>query len=284
MKKQNFISLLKDLYARFTNDDLPAVGAQITYFLLLSLSPFLIFLITLITFTPVADFQSHIQVLESLMPGNAYEILRDIIDQTINSRSGAALSLGLLFALWAATNGVSYLIRGVNRAYDQEETRPFWKAKLVSLIITLELSFVIIISMVIIIFGGTAGAEFFSFLGLSDTFLIFWNVFRFFIPLLTIILVLASIYYSAPDRRLAFCETLPGATAGALLWVIASYAFSFYADNLGNYSVVYGSLSGIIVLLIWMYLSSMIFLLGAEINASLLFSREGLKKTVLKKF
>ncbi|WP_296561698.1 YihY/virulence factor BrkB family protein [uncultured Acetobacterium sp.] len=284
MKKDNLIKLLKDLYARFTNDDLRSVGAQITYFLLLSIAPFLIFLITLISFIPLGDFQSQIQPFYTLMPTAASEILSAIIEQTIKNRSGALLTFGVLLALWSASTGVSYLIRGVNRAYDQEETRPFWKKSLVSLVITLELSIVIIASMILIVFGGILGSKVFGFLGFSETFLMIWDVLRFVIAIFAIMIVFVSLYYSAPSCRLTFKEVLPGAVAAAISWIIVSMAFSFYADNLGNYAAVYGSLGGVIALLTWIYLSSIIFLLGAEINASIKFRKEGIQKTTLKIF
>jgi len=284
MKKEKALELLKDMYDRFMNDDLLSVGAQITYFLILSLAPFLIFLITLITFIPIINFQHSIEVLGTLMPADAYEIFRDIIDQTINNSSGTLLTFGVIFALWSATTGVSYLIRGVNRAYDQEETRPFWKTKLVSLLITLELSFVIIASMILIVFGGILGSQFFGFLGFSEEFSMIWDYLRFVIALIAIMLVFISLYYSAPNQKLTFKEVLPGAITASISWIIVSVGFSFYADNFGNYTAVSGSLGGVIALLTWMYLSSVIFLLGAEINASFKFRKEGLKKTTLKKF
>lgn len=284
MKKDNLIKLLKDLFARFSNDDLLSVGAQITYFLLLSIAPFLIFLITLITFIPLLDFQSQIEPLYALMPADASKILNAIIDQTIKNRSSALLTFGVMFALWSASTGVSYLIRGVNRAYDQEETRPFWKKSLLSLVITLELSIVIIASMILIVFGGILGSKVFGWLGFSETFTMIWWYLRFVIALLAIMIVFVSLYYSAPSCRLTFKEVLPGAVVAAISWIVVSMAFSFYADNLGNYAAVYGSLGGVIALLTWIYLSSIIFLLGAEINASLKFSKEGIEKTVLKIF
>jgi len=284
MKKDNLIKLLKDLFARFMNDDLLSVGAQITYFLLLSIAPFLIFLITLITFIPLLDFQSQIEPLYALMPADASKILNAIIDQTIKNRSSALLTFGVLFALLSASAGVSYLIRGVNRAYDQEETRPIWKKSLLSLVITLELSVVIIGSMILIVFGGILGSKVFGWLGFSETFTMIWGYLRFVIAILAIMIVFVSLYYSAPSCRLTFKEVLPGAVVAAISWIIVSMGFSFYADNLGNYAAVYGSLGGVIALLTWIYLSSIIFLLGAEINASLKFSKEGLEKTVLKVF
>ena len=284
MKNKRTLELLRDLYARFTNDDLLSVGAQVTYFLLLSLPPFLIFLITLLTFTPIVDFQSNIDIIATLMPANVYEILREIINQTIANRSGTLLSFGILFALWSSAHGVAYLIRGINRAYNQEETRPFLKLKAVSLAITLVLTFTIIFSMILIVFGGILGTQFFHFLGFSDIFLTIWSYFRLIIALIAIILVFIFLYYSAPNRRMRFKEVLPGAIIASIGWVIVSFAFSFYANNLGNYTAVYGSLGGIFALLTWIYLSSIIFLLGAEINASLIFSKTGIEKEKFKRF
>lgn len=284
MKKDSLIMLLKDLFARFMNDDLLSVGAQITYFLLLSIAPFLIFLITLISFIPLVDFQNQIEPLYALMPVDASKILNAIIDQTIKNRSSALLTFAVLFALWSASTGISYLMSGVNRAYDQEETRPFWKKKLLSLVITFELSIVIIASMILIVFGGILGFKVFDFLGFSETFSMIWNYLRFIIAILAMMIVFVSLYYSAPSCRLTFKEVLPGAVVAAISWIAVSIAFSFYANNLGNYTVVYGSLGGVIALLTWIYLSSIIFLLGAEINASLKFSKESIKKTLLKKF
>lgn len=284
MKNKMSVELLKDLYARFTNDDLLSIGAQVTYFLLLSLPPFLIFLITLLTFTPIVDFQSNIDIIATLMPANVYEILREIINQTIANRSGTLLSFGIIFALWSSAHGVAYLIRGINRAYNQEETRPFLKLKAVSLAITLVLTFTIIFSMILIVFGGILGTQFFHFLGFSDIFLKIWSYFRLIIALIAIILVFIFLYYSAPNRRMRFKEVLPGAIIASISWVIVSFAFSFYANNLGNYTAVYGSLGGIFALLTWIYLSSIIFLLGAEINASLIFSKTGIEKEKFKRF
>ena len=284
MKNKRTLVLLKDLYARFTNDDLLSVGAQVTYFLLLSLPPFLIFLITLLTFTPIVDFQSNIDIIATLMPANVYDILREIINQTIANRSGTLLSFGIIFALWSSARGVAYLIRGINRAYNQEETRPFLKLKAVSLAITLVLTFTIIFSMILIVFGGILGTQFFHFLGFSNIFLKIWSYFRLIIALIAIILVFIFLYYNAPNRRMRFKEVLPGAIIASISWVIVSFAFSFYANNLGNYTAVYGSLGGIFALLTWIYLSSIIFLLGAEINASLIFSKLGSEKLKSKRF
>jgi membrane protein len=284
MKKMWSWELLKDLYVRFVNDDLLSTGAQVTFFLLLSLSPFLVFLITLIAYMPFVNFQDHIEVLAAFMPANAYETLRDIINQIIDNRSGTLLSFGMLFTLWLSTSGVTSLIQGINRAYDQEETRPFWKRRAVSLFFTIEIVVAIILSLILIIFGKILGTQILHFFGFPDVSLEIWNYVRFSIALITTSLVLVSLYYMTPNRRLRFREAIPGAIIASIGWVIISIAFSYYANNLGNYPKVYGSLGGIIALLTWIYLSSIIILMGAEINASLVFSKIGSEKLKSKRF
>ena len=275
---------LKDVYARFMNDDLLSIGAQATFFLLFSLFPFLIFLIALITYMPMVNLQDSIQALAALMPANAYLILRDMVNQTIANRSVTLLSFGMLSALWSSASGVTTLIQGINRAYDQEETRRSWKITAVSLYFTLELAIAIIFSLVLIVFGKVLGTQLFHFLGFSDASLQVWNYVGYIIALITTILVFISLYYNTPNRRSKFREVVPGAVVASLGWVIVSIAFSYYIDNFGNYSKVYGSLGGIIALLMWLYVSSIIILMGAEINASLMFSKMGLEKLKFKRY
>jgi membrane protein len=275
---------LKDIYTRFMNDDLLSIGAQASFYLLFSLFPFLIFLIVLLTYMPMVNFQDSIQALAALMPANAYLILRDMVNQTIANRSVTLLSFGMLSALWSSASGVTTLIQGINRAYDQEETRRSWKVSAVSLYFTFELAIAIIFSLVLIVFGKVLGTQLFRFLGFSDASLQVWNYVGYIIALITTILVFVSLYQNTPNRRLGFREVVPGAVIASLGWVIVSIAFSYYIDNFGNYSKVYGSLGGIIALLMWLYVSSIIILMGAEINASLLFSKTGLEKLKLRRF
>jgi membrane protein len=284
MRKMKSWEFLKDVYARFMNDDLLSIGAQATFFLLFSLFPFLIFLIALITYMPMVNLQDSIQALAALMPANAYLILRDIVNQTLANRSVTLLSFGVLSALWSSASGVTSLIRGINRAYDQEETRRSWKITAVSLYFTLELAIAIIFSLVLIVFGKVLGTQLFHFLGFSDASLQVWNYVGYIIALITTILVFISLYYNTPNRRSKFREVVPGAVVASLGWVIVSIAFSYYIDNFGNYSKVYGSLGGIIALLMWLYVSSIIILMGAEINASLMFSKMGLEKLKFKRY
>jgi membrane protein len=284
MKKSEAWKLLKDLYARFVNDDVLSTGAEVAFFLLLSLFPFLIFLVTLVSYVRMVDVQDSMQVLATLMPASAYEILRDIVNETLADRSGTLLSLGVLFALWSSTSGVASLMRGINRAYDQEETRRFWRMKAISLGFTVELAVVIAVSFILVVLGRILGTRIFQLLGFSDVSLEIWNYGMLAIVTITSTLMFMFFYHVAPNCRLRLREVIPGAVVASIGWVAVSLAFSYYANNLGSYSKVYGSLGGIIALLMWMYLSSISILMGAEVNASLMLSRTGVEKVKFKRF
>lgn len=284
MKRTESWRLLKDLYARFVNDDVLSTGAEVAFFLLLSLFPFLIFLMTLVSYVRMVDVQDSMQVLAALMPASAYEILRDIVNETIADRSGTLLSLGVLFALWSSTSGVASLMRGINRAYDQGETRRFWRMKAISLGFTVELAVVIAVSFILVVLGRILGTRIFQLLGFSDVSLEIWNYGMLAIVMITSTLMFMFFYHVAPNCRLKLREVIPGAVVASIGWVAVSLAFSYYANNLGSYSKVYGSLGGIIALLMWMYLSSISILMGAEVNASLMLSRTGVEKVKFKRF
>jgi membrane protein len=284
LNKRKYWEFLKDLYSRYNNDNLLSTGAQVTFFLLLSLFPFLIFLINLISFTTIVNLKENIEVLKSLMPSNAYALFHDIINQTVANRSGTLLSFGMLFTLWSSTSGITSVISGINRAYDQEETRPFWKVLIVSLFFTFELAIVIIFSLILIVFGKILGTYLFHYFGFSASFLTIWNSVRLIIAFTTLIIVFISLYYTVPNRRISIKEAFPGSLFTSVGWVIISIAFSYYANNFGNYRNLYGSLGGIIALLTWIYLSSIVILIGAEINASLMFSKIGRKKEKAKRY
>ncbi len=269
---------IKDLWKRFFDDDLLSTGAQATFFLLLSMFPFLIFLITLISYTHLGDMKDNIEFFSTFVPNKAYSTVITIVKQAVETRSGTLLPLGMILTFWASTSGATSLIRSINKAYDIPETRPWWKTLIISFSYTLELAIVIVISLVMIVFGKSIGIYLFEFIGISDKFAVIWYYTRNIFAFVVIILVFMSLYYIAPNRKMRFLEVLPGAIFSSFSWVIISIAFSFYANNLVNYTKVYGSLGGIIVLLLWIYISSIIIILGAEINSSLEFLGIGKRK------
>jgi len=272
MQLRNLPGFLRNLYNRLKKDEITALGAQTTYYLILAFMPFLVFLITLISYTPITREQT-MENLAAVIPPRAYELVVGVLQGITASDRPALLSSGMLVSVWMASNGVSSLIRGINKAYDQEETRSFLKVTGISVLFTLALSLVIVFTFTLLVFGELIGRYLFSIWGISAAFKTVWGLLRYIIALSAMTLVFVSLYYFIPNRRLRFREVLPGALLADLGWVIISLAFSFYVNNIFKYSNTYGSLGGVFILLLWLYWCSIIVLLGGELNAAL-FSRK----------
>ncbi|GBF73952.1 hypothetical protein PA598K_02278 [Paenibacillus sp. 598K] len=276
-KKEHVMDFVKRMIARFQADEVPALGAQLSYYLVLSFFPFLIFTVTLLGFAQMSGEQ-FIQETVQLLPTETASTVTSILNEVALNRSGAVLSFGILGTIWAASNGVNAMIKGLNKAYDEEESRPFWKVRGISILLTLVLSIVIILAMVLLVFGRGIGAYLFEILEYPAGFESTWNVVKIVVPLLGMIAVFTVLFWIAPNRKIRIKEVVPGAIFTTLGWIVTSLGFSFYVNNFGNYTNTYGSIGGVIVLLIWLYISSIIIITGGEINAALAFKREGREK------
>lgn len=265
--------MIKDFYQRFQEHEVPALGAQLTYYLILAFFPFLIFLLTLLSYTPITS-EEALNDLSRFLPADAYKVVKEVLRQTLDSSRQTLLSLGALFTIWASSNGINAVIRGINKAYDENETRPFWKVRGMSIIFTIGLAIVIILAFVLLVLGKLLGQTLVTYLGYSELFVKSWQLYRFLLPLGVMLVVFMFFYRYAPNKKIRFRETIPGAVFSSLGWVVTSWAFSFYVNQFANLARTYGSIGGIIILLLWLYLSSMVILIGGEINATLSFFRK----------
>lgn len=275
--------LINQLYCRILDDEVPALGAQTTYYLILSFFPFLIFIITLASYTPLASAEV-LSSWFSLLPDSSYLIVAEIVGETIQASSRTLLSLGMLATIWTSSSGLMAIIRGINKAYDIEENRPFWKVRALSIVYTLILALLIMLTFVLVIFGEMLGKWLFSFAHLPQSFVLFWSVGKVLIAIGMMLLVLVLLYVQAPNYKVRLRDALPGAIFASLGWISASLLFSYYVNQFSNYSRTYGSIGGVIVLLIWLYISSIMIIVGGEVNATLQFWRENRKKAECKKY
>jgi membrane protein len=276
-------SFLSNLYCRFQDDEVPAMGAQLTYYLILSFFPFLIFLVSVVSFMDMAP-EKIINGITRIMPSVSNKTISEALGQIRQSRSTALLSIGMIATIWSASNGVGAVMKALNKAYDEEETRKFIQVKGLSALFTVILAVVILLSFVLLVFGKIIGEQIFKFLHMPGYFEIIWGIAQYLLPLTIMAAVFVILYRYLPNRRLTFKEVLPGAVFATLGWTITSVLFSFYVNNFGNYTKTYGSLGGIIVLLTWLYMSSVIIVLGGEVNAVFAFDREGKQRAVCKRF
>jgi len=185
----------------------------------------------------------------------------------LSSRNGGLLSVGILATIWSASNGMNALIKSLNRSYDIEETRPFFVARGISVLFTLLMIVLLVVALLLPIFGKQIGTILFSYLGYEEGFKQVWDSIRWTIPPLMIFGVFMLLYWIAPNRKLYLKSVIPGALFATLGWILVSFGFSLYVSSFANYSATYGSIGGIIVLMMWLYFSGIILMVGGQINA-----------------
>ncbi|MGP4075344.1 YihY/virulence factor BrkB family protein [Halobacillus sp. K22] len=256
----------KELLTRFRDDDVAGLAAQLAYFFLLSLFPFMIFLLTLLGYLNI-DEERVLAVISTYAPPETFDLITENVTSLLKSGSGSLLSVGLLGTLWAASVGVSAIMRAFNRAHNVEEERSFLVSRFIAIILTIAMVLVICIAFLLPVLGHTVGVFIFSSFGLSDSFIEAWGTLRWAISSIIFFIVLSFLYVTAPSLRLKYRDAVAGAIFATIGWQLVSLLFSFYVSSLGNFSAFYGSLGGVIVLMIWFFLSGIVIILGGEINA-----------------
>ncbi|WP_207289811.1 YihY/virulence factor BrkB family protein [Senegalia massiliensis] len=283
VKKLNIKNIIGSMKYRIQKDEVPALGAQLTYYLILSFFPFLIFLLTLLSHTSISA-SDVVNNLSGVLPEQSFSLITDTIEEVLQNGSTSLLSFSIIGTLWSASSGVAALIKGLNKAYDQEENRPFLLLRGFAILITIALVIGIVLAFTLLVFGEIIGNYIFSLFNLTEVFKQFWDTIRFVFPIIMLIIVFTLFYKYAPNKkRLKLKEVLPGALFTTAAWIGISLLFSFYVNNFGNYTKTYGSIGGIIILLIWLYISSIIILIGGELNATLAFDRISIIKQIKDK-
>lgn len=244
-------------------------AAEMSFYLLLSFFPFLIFTISLVVYTPIIKLSKYIFLLKKILPLSAFNIVSSLIQSAIENRSFSFLILSFILAMYTMSRAVLSLIRGMNRSYNIRETRPYFEVLFISLVFVIMIVVLIFTSMIFLVFGEELGSFLFNLIGLDQYFMYIWNLCRYIVGVITVIIILMNLYRFTPNKKLSFKQVLPGAIVSTLCWLIASFCYSFYSNNFARYDIIYGSLGGIIVLMTWVYLSSWTILIGCEINARL---------------
>ena len=263
--RQNIIfQYLKQLLIRYKDADLSAMSAQITYYLILAFFPFLIFLINLLSFTTLSTELLFVN-FNTLLPKDTGSLIKDLLVQTLQAKSKSLLLISMMVSLWFASEGTSAVIRGLNESYGVQEKRNFLKLNFIALIATIGLTIMIIVEFTMLIFGKIIGTYVFELIGEKNTFVIIWSFLRYGIPLIVMLITFSLIYKYLPNKKLKFMDVIIGAVFSTVGWVSISLLFSFYVNNFANYEKVYGSIGGVIALIIWLNISTLIILLGGEL-------------------
>jgi membrane protein len=267
-----FLTYGKRVFKEAGEDDVSGAAGELAYRLFLALFPFFIFLAAMGGF--VADVlsvqnptQEVMDLLDESLPQDASSVLRGELEGLTESRNASLVSLGIIGAIWSASSGIGTMIKGMNRIYEVKETRPIWKRYMINVGLTILGGVFAISSFVLLLVGQLAGTEVAGELGLADQTATAFSLARWPLIVLMLIVATAFLYWAAPNVRLPFHWITPGAVVFIIGWLVASFLFGLYVANFGSYNATYGTLGGIVVLLVWIYLTSLLLMLGAEINA-----------------
>ena len=265
--------LAKRVWHEIQEDEVFGRAAELSYYFLLALFPFLIFLTSTIGFvvgSGTGTRHALFNYLGRVMPPSASALIDSTMWEVSSASGGGKLSFGILAALWAASNGLSAITSSLNTAYNLKETRPWWKQRLTAIGLTMALSVLIISALVLVVAGGHIADWLATAYGLGSTFPLVWKIIQWPVVLGSIILAFALIYYFAPDlREQAWKWLTPGAAIGVALWLLVSVAFRVYLHFFDSYSKTYGSLGAVIILMLWLYFTGAAVLIGGEINSEI---------------
>ena len=260
--------LARRVWHKMGEDELTDRAAGLAYYFLFALFPALLFLTALIGLLPIPHLMDRLmEYLSTALPPDAASVTQKTLREIVRGAHGGLLSIGVLGALWAASNGMASIITALNAVYGVRETRPFWKYRLVAIGLTLLFSVFILSALVLMVFGPKIGETIAGWVGLGWLFTLVWNVVSIPVVILLVSLGVALVYYLAPSVKQKFRWVTPGSALAVSLWLVMSAGLRWYVTHFADYNATYGSLGGAILLMLWLYLSGVALLLGAEVNA-----------------
>ena len=274
IRQTELLSTAKHLYAEMKQDDVTGAAAELAFRLFLAVFPFFIFLAALGGFISDAlntrnPADEIMGVFGNQLPPDTESVLRGELDQVIERRDPALLSVGVIGALWAAAGGVGTIMKAGNRAYDVKESRPFLLRLALSVALTALAGLLLVGAFIITVAGQVFGLEVAEQLGLEGLAARLLTFLRWPLVVLLTLVATAFLYWLAPCKTLPLRWITPGAAFFLAGWLVASFGFSLYVAHLGSYNATYGALGGVVVTLVWLWLTSLILLTGLEVNALL---------------
>jgi membrane protein len=272
LSRRSWLGVLKRTGSEFREDNLTDWAAALTYYAVLAIFPALIVLVSVLGLIGESVTQPLIDNLGSVAPGPAKDIFTNAIENIEGSQGAAGVFfvIGLATAIWSASGYIGAFMRASNAIYDIDEGRPIWKTLPLRVGLTVLLMVLTAVSAVGVTLSGGLATEVGNLIGVGDTAVDIWNIAKWPVLLVFVSFMFAVLYWAAPNvKQPGFRWITPGGVLAVVGWVIASLAFAFYVSNFGSYNKTYGALAGPIVFLVWLWISNVMILLGAEFNAEL---------------
>ena len=267
------------VWSEVNEDDVWGRAAQLSYYFLLAVFPLLIFLTTLLGYFADAGSELRrelLQFLGSVVPREASDLIFTTVEEVEKNAGGGKLSFGVLATLWAASNGMGAITEALNVAYEVKESRPWWKARLVAVGLTMGLSVLILSALVLILFGGSLAEWVAASWSFGSVFVTAWKVLQWPVALVFVLAAFALIYYAAPNvKKKSWQWNTPGTVTAVVLWLLVSFVFRLYLSYFNSYSATYGALGAVIILMLWFYLTGAAILIGGEVNSEIAFAEAG---------
>jgi membrane protein len=270
---------LKRTFREFQEDNLTDWAAALTYYSVLALFPGLVVLVAILGLAGQHPQTTNalLEVVRDVGPASAVDTFRGPIESVVKSNGGAGalLGVGLLGAIWSASGYVGAFIRASNAIYEVAEGRPFWKRRPLQIAITIAMVLLLALVSIAIVVTGPLARSIGDVIGLGETAVTIWSIAKWPVIVLVVMGMFAVLYYVAPNvRQPRLRWVTPGGVVAVLAWLVASAGFALYVSNFGSYDKTYGSLGGVVVFLVWLWLSNLALLFGAEFDAELERSRE----------
>ena len=266
----------KRLYEKINDDDILGNAAQVAFYFSFALFPLLLFLMTLtgIIISTKAEFQSQLfAILGEVMPKSAFDLVQKTLTEVTSNATGGKLTVGVLITLWSASAGIDNMRGTLNEVYNLKETRSWFKAKLTSFLLTLGLGVLILITLGLIVYGSQTLD---ALLPIDSPYIL--AALEWILVIALLLLAFAFLYNFAPNQDpFQWKWITPGAVIGVILWILFSFAFRLYLRYFDSYAATYGSLGAMIILMLWLYLTALVILIGGAINA-IFDEKTGIKK------
>ena len=251
-------------------DNCLGLAAQLAYYFFLALFPALLFLVALISFIPVENVMDTIvDNLARVAPSEVLTIVQEQILKIAHDDAGGLLTFGMLGTIWSSSSGVTAIMDSLNQAYDIQESRPWWKVRLTALGLTVALAIFIVVATTLVVAGPLLAEKIADWFYLGPAFEWSWTILQWPVVFILVSAGIAMMYYFAPDAEQDWVWITPGSVLATFLWLVISLGFKFYVTNFGSYNATYGTIGGVIVLLLWFYVSALAVLVGAELNAEI---------------
>jgi membrane protein len=277
LPKSSWSSILKRTGKQFGEDKLSTWAAALTYYAVLSIFPALLALVSILGVIGPSAIQPLMDNLSSVAPGPAKDILTNALKglQQNKGASSVTLIIGVLAAIWSASGYIGAFMDAANNVWDAPEGRPFWKKIPVRLGVTVVMLVLLTASALAVVFTGPLAKSMGDVIGLGNTFVTVWGIAKWPVLVLLVSLMISLLYWAAPNvKQPGFPWISPGGVLAVVLWIVASVLFAFYVANFASYNKTYGSLGGVIVFLVWLWITNLVILLGAEFNSEMERSRQ----------